>query len=227
MTKNSMIKTPIQVKNILFDLDGTLADPFQAFKESLNYAFKTLHLPLASDEMVRVCIGPPLHKSLVEVMGFKESDVPEVMRIYRDHHRQSFLDLYKFYNGIETVLKAFSSSAHLFLATSKPISFAAPLIEKHHLSSFFKALHGSELDGTRSDKSELIAYICQTHQLQAHETVMIGDRKYDIIGAKNNHLLAGGVLWGFGDRNELEQAGADFLAETPADLNHLLFVQGH
>lgn len=207
-----------KIQNLFFDLDGTVADPLSAFESSLNHAFATLGKPVIDTAMVRKCIGPPLHKSLVEILGYKNEDVPEIMAAYRKHHEAHFLTGYSLYKGIKECLLQLYSHYQIFLATSKPHPFAKPLIQNFKLQPYFTGVYGAELDGTRSDKAELIAHILKSESLDPSATLMIGDRKFDIIGAKKNGMQSLGVLWGFGDRAELEEAGADSIVEKVNDL---------
>lgn len=207
-----------KIQNLLFDLDGTLADPMVAFEESLNFALESMGRTALSRSQIRKCIGPPLHKSLVEILGFNESEVNPIMTTYRNHHEKNFLNGYHLYEGIEQSIRKLKTRYRIFLATSKPHPFAKPLIIKFHLQPYFTSVYGSELDGTRSDKADLIAHVVKEQGLKQEECVMIGDRKFDILGAKKNNMRSLGVLWGYGDRKELEEAGADQIFAEPKEL---------
>lgn len=163
-------------------------------------------------------IGPPLLQSFAELLG-SQSDAETALVLYRE--RFSTVGLYenKVYPDIEATLKALSARGYrMFVATSKPGIYAAKIIDHFGLSTYFSSVHGSELDGRRTDKSELIAYLLDQEGLEKAETQMIGDRSYDMVGAKNNDLRAVGVLWGYGGSNELKGAGADALCTSPTDL---------
>ena len=104
------------------------------------------------------------------------------------------------------------------MVTTKPTVFALEIARRFSLQGYFRAVHGSELDGTRSGKTELIAHVLQAERIDPHDAVMIGDREHDVIGAHANGVRACGVTWGFGGEAELSAAGADLLARTPAEL---------
>lgn len=202
--------------NLLFDLDGTLADPWEAFAGSLDHAYAALGLAIPPRDRVRALIGPPLHAQLPELLGPERATLaPEVLRIFREHHGREGIYRYRFYPGMLEALDQLGRAGHrLFVATSKPQVYAREIFRHLNQAALFDEIYGSELDGTRSKKGDLIAHILSTHALAPGETVMIGDRKHDAIGAQENGVRAVGVLWGYGDRAELEAAGASPLAEN-------------
>jgi phosphoglycolate phosphatase len=205
--------------NLLFDLDGTLADPFEAFCDSIFYAFDHHKLPRPEKLSLREYIGPPLHLSLPTMLKSSNEELAKSMlKAYRDHHAKTCVVTYRFYEGIEAALKELSRKHVLFVATSKPIVMTIPIMKHAGLDKYFKTLYGSELSGERAQKGDLIKYILSQEKLKPSETVMIGDRKYDIVGGKANSLKTVGVLWGFGPKEELQEAGADQICENPKDL---------
>jgi phosphoglycolate phosphatase len=123
------------------------------------------------------------------------------------------------YPGIpEALARLRSAGFTLWVVTSKPSVFAAPILEHFELTRYFEGVHGSELSGDRSDKGDLIAHVLRSERLLAEQTTMVGDRKHDIVGARRNGVRAFGVLWGYGSRDELAAAGADGLCENVGDL---------
>jgi phosphoglycolate phosphatase len=209
-------------ENILFDFDGTLADPLDAFSASAWEAFDTLGLPRPPLALLRQCIGPPLHESIPRILGVTEPALAaRVLEEFRKHHVRESVRRYRFYEGAREMLAALRSRP-LFVATSKPRVLAEPIFRHHGFLHFFRALHGSELDGTRAHKGELIAYALEREKLDPRSTVMVGDRHFDIAGARANGLATVGVLWGYGTEAELREAGADRLAKAPAELVTLL-----
>ena len=128
--------------------------------------------------------------------------------------------------GMDETLASFVADGHrLFLATSKPHYFATQILHHFDLARHFESIHGAEMDGTRQDKAELIAYILQTEELSAAQTAMIGDRKHDILGARTNGVIAIGVLWGYGSTEELMGAGAAYLVEDQLSLRQIIQSQ--
>jgi phosphoglycolate phosphatase len=204
--------------SVLFDLDGTLTDPFIGITSSIQHALRQMgHEPPASEELRRY-IGPPLQANFMEMLG-DEALAAQAVGFYRERYG----DVGKFENelipGITDVLRTMTNAGYtLFVATSKLETYSIDIIEHFGLSPFFRRVYGSALDGSRADKGELIRHIVHTEGLDPRQTVMIGDRLHDAHGAARNDIRAVGVLWGFGDRAELEGAGAARIAASPAEL---------
>jgi phosphoglycolate phosphatase len=195
--------------NLLFDLDGTLADPFDAFASSLDFAYDSLGLARLSRETVRSLIGPPLHLELPALLGPEKSALAaEVMKLYRQHHNDGSIYQYRFYDGVDEALRSLKSKHRLFVATSKPKVYADEILRYFGKAQYFEFIFGSELSGVNSQKGDLIRFALEQRSLSAGETTMIGDRKYDVIGARSNGIPCVGVAWGYGSRDELVAAGA-------------------
>lgn len=207
---------------VLFDLDGTLTDPFVGITRSIQFALGKLGVTVPAAEMLRSFIGPPLQVTFNELLGDpKRAD--EALQFYR----QRYADTGKFENTLipgtrEAVSAIRDTGAFLSIATSKPEVYSVEIVEYFGLSSYFDAVHGSQLDGSRADKSDLIRFIVRHEKLDPSRTVMIGDRLHDVVGALASDIPTIGVMWGFGDRAELEQAGAARIATTPSDLPGLV-----
>ncbi|MFC7338090.1 HAD family hydrolase [Haloferula chungangensis] len=204
----------------LLDLDGTLTDPKVGILTSLQHALRELGEPVPEIDELAWCIGPPLKDALVTIFGSDED--PRVAQGVT-HFRARFGDVGLFenevYEGIPEALAELVEQGHqLHIATSKPEVFARRILDHFNLAEPFTSIHGSELDGTRSDKGELIQHILRTQGIAAEDAVMVGDRKHDVLGAIRNQVRGMGVLWGFGSRDELEAAGACHLFEKPSDL---------
>ena len=204
--------------SVLFDLDGTLTDPFIGITSSIQHALRQMgHEPPASEELRRY-IGPPLQANFMEMLG-DEALAAQAVGFYRERYG----DVGKFENelipGITDVLRTMTNAGYtLFVATSKLETYSIDIIDHFGLSPFFRRVYGSALDGSRADKGELIRHIVHTEGLDPQQTVMVGDRLHDAHGAARNDIRAVGVLWGFGDRAELEGAGAARIAASPAEL---------
>jgi phosphoglycolate phosphatase len=207
--------TPIDV---LLDLDGTIHDPAPGIIGSIQFALRGLGLPVPDASALRWAIGPPLRQSFPE-LGVKANDIEHALTLYRENYRDGAMYEAIVYPGIATALEALQARGHrLYIATSKPHVFAQPILEKFGLAAHFRAIHGAELDGTRDDKADLIAFILATEGIDKSRVVMIGDRKFDCLGAVKNGIPCFGVLWGYGSATELREAGATQLLATPADL---------
>jgi phosphoglycolate phosphatase len=210
--------------NLLFDLDGTLTDPFQGITRCILHALFKLDRPLPPQESLRWCIGPPLKNTLAKLLDSNDSQlIEDALALYRERFGVAGLFENEVYHDIPEMLDTLEKRGHmLYVATSKPTVYADRLIDHFGLRRYFKKVYGSEMDGTRVDKTSLIAYILQNESIQSSDTFMIGDRKHDIIGAKANGLRGLGVLWGYGTREELEDSGAHACITQPWELMSVL-----
>lgn len=206
--------------NLLFDLDGTLTDPFQGITKCISYALSQMNRQSPSLETLGWCIGPPLKNSLARLLDSDDEQlIEEALALYRERFGTIGLFENRVYEDIPKVLDTLNQMDHtLYVATSKPTVFAKRIIEHFNLKQYFSTIYGSELDGTYADKRHLISHILKQNAMATSGTVMIGDRKHDIIGAKTNGICGLGVLWGFGTREELEASGAYACISQPLHL---------
>ncbi|HDR3886650.1 TPA: HAD family hydrolase [Bacillus cereus] len=204
----------------LFDLDGTLTDPKEGIINSVLYALEKIGIEEVNISELDSFIGPPIQQSFVDRYNMNEIEVERAVFYFREYLKQSGLLENKVYDGIPTLLQELKDAGNrLFVATSKPTVFARQVIEHFQLTSFFEEIVGSNLDGTRIKKEEIIAHILQTNEeLQKEEIVMIGDRKHDVIGANSNGIASIGVLYGYGNENELSDAGASHIVKDVEEL---------
>jgi phosphoglycolate phosphatase len=209
-------RNTVSMDAIYFDLDGTLTDPKPGITRSIQYALQRLdHPTMPTEDELTWCIGPPLRASFVRLLG-AETSADLAVSYYRE--RFSDVGLYEngVYDGVSDVLTTLCASGHrLFVATSKPHVFAERIIDHFGLRDHFERVFGSELDGTRVDKSHLLEYALKEASVDPAKTLMIGDRSHDMVGAKNNGMKGIGVLYGYGSRDELLQAGAHHVCATP------------
>lgn len=206
--------------NILFDLDGTLTDAFQGITNCIAHALDKMGMASPPRESLRWCIGPPLTESFAKLLGSGDkSRIEKALWFYRERYATSGLFENEVYDGIPEALESLNECAHtLFVATSKPTGYARRIIDHFGLGRHFKEIYGSELDGTRNDKTSLIAHILQNESVAPAEALMIGDREHDMIGAEENGLTGIGVLWGYGTKDELGASGARVFVESPRKL---------
>jgi phosphoglycolate phosphatase len=211
-----------KMNDIFFDLDGTLTDPKPGITGSIQYALEKLDLPVPSQDELTWCIGPPLRASFVTLLG-GEALADRAVALYRERFADTGLYENSVYPDIEHILAALRQSPRrLFVATSKPHVFAERIIDHFGLTSYFEQVFGSELDGTRVNKGELLAYAIKTTGVDPSQALMIGDRSHDMVGATNNGMRGIGVLYGYGSKDELVAAGASHLCATPrALLEHI------
>ena len=210
--------------NILLDLDGTLTDPKVGILTSLQHALEQLGEDVPPMDELSWCIGPPLKDAFIKMFGEDQTErVAEGVRHFRERFGDVGLFENEVYPGIHGLLSRLNEQGHvLHIATSKPEVFARRILDHFDLAGSFTSIHGSELDGTRSDKGELIAYILGEQSIEHNDSVMIGDRKHDILGAISNEVPGVGVLWGYGSRDELEGAGATACIQQPNDLIQII-----
>lgn len=208
------------ITSTFFDLDGTLCDPRDGIVRCLQYALRELgHTQLPDDQLVRY-IGPPLYDSFAALLDSNDAElVKRAVELYRERFASKGMFENKLYAGIPDALRKLNTQHfQLHVVTSKPTAFARQIIGHFGLERFFHNIHGSELDGTSADKRQLIAHVLEQEQIHPPEAVMVGDREHDIRGAIANGVRPVGVLWGYGSREELTQAGASLLCDTPESL---------
>jgi phosphoglycolate phosphatase len=200
---------------LFFDLDGTLTDPKPGITGSIQYALEKLGRQVPSQDELAWCIGPPLRASFVALLGGEEQ-ADRGVELYRERFGDVGLFENSVYPDIEAVLAALGKShPRMFVATSKPHVFAKRIIDHFGLTRHFEHVFGSELDGTRVHKDELLAYALRHTGVAPSQALMIGDRSHDVLGAKANGMAALGVTYGYGSREELLAAGARHLCATP------------
>lgn len=197
-------------QNILFDLDGTLTDPREGITRSIQYALAQLGIDEPDLCRLEHFIGPPLLQCFMSSYDFDEARAWEAVNHYRVRFKEVGLYENRVFEGVGELLELLGGQGRtLYIATSKPTVFAAEIARHFDFARHFKVIYGSELDGTRTDKVELIEHLLRLEGLDPGRTLMIGDRKHDLIGAHRNGLRAAGVGYGFGSREEL-------MAENPA-----------
>lgn len=216
----------MKFKTILFDLDGTLTDPGIGITNSVMYALQKYSITVNDRSELYKFIGPPLWESFKRYYGFSEAEAKKAVGYYREYFSVTGLFENAVYDGIDTLLAALEDRGKtLIVATSKPEIFAEQILEHFDLAKYFSFIGGSELDGTRVNKHEVIRYVLGMRGVTDLSTVvMVGDREHDILGAKKNGIASVGVLYGYGSREEFDVAGADFIAETVTDLHRILLT---
>lgn len=208
---------------VLFDLDGTLTDPSEGITNSVAYALESYGINVENKKSLYSFIGPPLNDSFMKYYGFTPEKAMEAIMVYREYFRDKGIFENEVYDGIPGLLEKIKASGRkIVLATSKPEEFALRILEHFDLLKYFDLVAGASMDEKRNKKGDVISYAMEKGGITAEGTVMIGDREHDILGAKENALPSIGVLFGFGSREELEKAGATYIAETVEDIFKLL-----
>lgn len=193
-------------QTILFDLDGTLTNPALGITNSLAYALEKFNIEVTDKKELYRFIGPPLQDSFENFYHFSKEDSLKAVDFYRDYFRHKGLYENEVYQGIPDLLERLKAQGKkLLVATSKPEEFARQILKHFELFDYFDLVAGASMDGSKRLKGDVIAYALTSAQVSdLSATIMIGDREHDIIGAKKNGLDAIGVLYGFGNREELE-----------------------
>ena len=208
----------------LFDLDGTLTDPGLGITNSILYALKKLGKPCPAREALFPWIGPPLYGSFMKYAGCDANEAQAGLDYYREYFGVTGLFENKAYDGIAEMLAALKRGGHnIYLATSKPEEFAVQILEHFGLLPYFDLTVGNTLDEARPTKEAVIRHLRKlVPDISKENALMIGDREMDVEGAHAAGLPCVGVLYGYGSRDELEKAGADYIAEDIAQLGALL-----
>lgn len=205
---------------VLFDLDGTLVDPVEGITRSFAHALETLGIQAPQVGELRRYIGPPLADSLAQLLPpGNPALLPAAIAAYRDRYERLGVHENTLYSGVEPCLTRLRAlRVNLFVATSKPTVYARQIVEEFGLTDYFEAVHGSQLDGTRADKAELISHVLTTECIDPRNCVMIGDRKYDILGSRAAGVQAIAVGWGYGNRAEHEAARPHAIVDSWSQL---------
>ncbi len=209
---------------VLFDLDGTVTDPEEGITKSVQYALQHFSIEVQERWELYKFIGPPLKDSFMEFYGFTEQQAGEALLKYRERFEVTGWRENVVYDGMEKLLRHLRRRGkRIMLATSKPEVFAEQILVYFGLRDYFDFVGGASLDGRRNYKADVIRYVLDANGISSREkAVMVGDRKFDILGAKEFGLETVGVLYGYGDREELTTAGADHLVGSVAELEALL-----
>jgi phosphoglycolate phosphatase len=211
-------------RNVLFDLDGVLADPKAGIFNCTRYALDRLSRPCPSDKALSRFIGPPLRSMFAALLETSDKELIErAVGLYRERFAEMGVYEAQPYAGVPGMLEACSSDmSALFVATSKPTVFAKRILTHLRLDRYFIGIYGAQLDGTFDDKGELIRHLLTAEHMAPGAAIMVGDRGVDIVAAKANRLQSVGVLWGYGTYDELHAAGADKLCAMPQELHDRL-----
>lgn len=212
---------------ILFDLDGTLVDSGLGITNSVMYALKKYGIEVTDRASLYKFVGPPLHKSFEMFYGFSPEKAMQAVEYYREYYRDKGVYEVTVYEGIEDTLKSLLSAGKtLIVTTSKPEYFAKQVLEYIGLAKYFKMIAGSNLDGSRTVKSEVISYALeQCNVTDLSKVIIVGDREHDVLGGKEIGIDSVGVLYGYGSEEELKNAGATYLAELAKDITNKLLIE--
>ncbi len=208
---------------LFFDLDGTLTDSYDGITNSIMYALERLGISGYEKADMLPFVGPPLFESFA-IMTKGDPDLTEKgVKLYREYYAEEGWAQNSVYDGVIDMLKALKEAGKkMAVATSKPEPFAVRIVEKFGLDKYFEFTAGASFDTSRAQKSDVLRYAVDRLGADKARSVMIGDRKHDVIGAKTVGLDAIGVLYGYGDRDELVSAGAKKIAAFPHEIIDLV-----
>ncbi|GLQ35359.1 hydrolase [Amylibacter marinus] len=204
--------------NLFFDLDGTLIDPQEGITNCVQHTLRELGADVPDAAELTWMIGPPLGHGFMHLL--QDPDLAmQAVEIYRERYAEEGMFEADIYDGVgEMFDQLHQIDARLFIATSKPLVFAQEVVGHFGLHAHIEQLFGSELDGTRADKTELLQHALDETGIDPAQAIMIGDREFDIFGAKNNDIPNIAALWGFGDAEELRRAEPDMMAGHPEEV---------
>ncbi len=214
----------VKYKIILFDLDGTLSDPKEGITKSIQYALEKLNIFDADLDILDYFIGPPLQESFAKYYAMDDEQIQKAIRYYRDRFLEKGMYENILYPDIPNLLASLRKQGYkLIVATCKPTVFARAILEYFTIESYFELIVGSNLDGTRTSKTEIIQYILDQFQdYTLEEFVMIGDRKHDIIGANNVGIDSLAVTYGYGSMDEIVRAKPSGIITSVSELKEEL-----
>lgn len=214
---------------VLFDLDGTLIDPKEGITKCVEYALNQFNIYVKDLNELTVFIGPPLIDSFMKYYNFSYDDAVVATAYYRERFKIYGTNECFLYPHVEEVLKQLKKENKVIaIATSKPEEFAKKILDRFNLLPYFDIVVGATFDGSRSKKSDVIKYaITKLNIKNLDSVVMVGDRIYDIMGAKLNHIDSIGVKYGYALLNELENAAATYLINDMLDLKKIICLHNN
>ena len=206
--------------HVFFDLDGTLIDSSEGITRSVQYALERMGFDVPPKSELLGFIGPPLLWGFSELCGMNPEQARHAVTLYRERYSKIGVLECALYDGIQALLHRLCEAGVVcVLATCKPHLFASRILEHLGVADCFAFVSGPEMDGTRGEKSEVIAHAVNMLDLQDKSRIlMVGDRDSDVLGAFKNGIDGAGVLWGFGSEEEHTAANATYLCRTPKEL---------
>ena len=212
------------IKNIFFDLDGTLNDSSIGIIKAVKYALKNFDIEIEDQAFLRRYIGPPLVDCFMEFNNLEREKAEKALFFYREYYNTVGKFENAVYDGIKKMLKGLKESGiRLFVATSKPEDVMNDIVSHFGLREYFDGVYGASLDSKRNKKTMVIKYALENSKVNPTESVMVGDHKHDVNGAKDNGLKSVAVTYGYGDLEELKNSRPDYMVDTVKELRELLF----
>ena len=213
----------IDLNTVLFDFDGTTADTGRGIFNCVRYAAGAFGWDVPGDDVLRTFVGPPLHTSFKRVFGITEEEALAAVEKYRELYSTEGLLQFDLYDGITDVIKELRANGfRTAVATAKPDRFIHRILSHAGIDSLFDYVSAPLDKNGDTSKAQLICRAVEALNAEKSKTIMVGDRLYDIAGAKAAGVASAGVLWGYGTKEELENAGADYTVSSPDELRRLL-----
>lgn len=209
-------------ESVLFDLDGTLTDSGEGITKSAAYAFEKLGLPVPSQKDLELFIGPPLAE-IFPKYGVPVEQTDEAIHYFRQRYKSVGKFENRPYDGIENLLKDLKAAGmRLYVATSKPETTAVEILSHFHLDRYFDEIAGATESHARETKDAVIAYLLNS--VHAEKCVMVGDTRFDVLGAEKLQIPCIGVAWGYGSVDEMREAGAIAIVRNISELEEILLA---
>jgi phosphoglycolate phosphatase len=209
---------------VFFDFDGTLVDSGEGVRNSVEYALKKFGIEVENKDSLSSSIGPPLTVSFKTFYGFDDENADRGVAYYREYYKDKGIFEGYVYDGIEETLKRLKDAGkRVMVATSKPEEYAKRVLEKFGIAKYFDFIAGATMDEkTRANKIEIMQYAFDSCGASPSDTIMVGDRLFDIEGAKHFGMECIAVLYGYGSMEEFERYGAEYIVETAEDVANLI-----
>ncbi len=213
---------------VLFDLDGTLTDPVEGITNSYLHALEKLGLHESDPGKIKTFMGASLHLYFKTEHDIDDAKMEEAVAAYREYFSARGLYENKLYEGIsELLITAHEKGINLFLATSKPTVYAGKILEYFELGIYFKNIYGSELTVQNRSKGSLIREAIKNENLHGQRVLMVGDREFDVLGARENGISSAAVSYGYGPISELIKSEPDYIVTSVLELRELLLNEKH
>ena len=212
---------------IFFDFDGTIVDSAPGIKASVQYALLHFGIEENREEILNLFIGPPLFDAFSEHYNMSEKDADTAVEKYRENYNgNGAMNNFLVYDGVEEMLKTLNREGFtLCIASAKPTPYIKKMLESVDLIKYFYFINGASFDETKRTKSAVIKETIEVNNFSKERILMVGDRENDVTGAKKNDIDILGVLYGYGDEEELSDAGCEKLAETPEEVVKIIMNQ--
>ena len=221
----------LRYPTVLFDLDGTLTDPRVGITRGVQAALASVGVAVEDPDTLVAYIGPPIHDGLAELHGVAPADIDPAVAVYRSYYREQGMYENELHEGVPELLdRLVDAGAVLAIATSKPDTVAVDILDHFGLLAPFRFVGGASMDGIRRTKADVVEHTLDAIGAGApasrQATVIVGDRRHDIDGAKAAGIASIGVRWGYAHPGELEAAGADEIVGTVDELQAALILPG-